>query len=195
VKSTNPPALPTKLLESLVAGRTTEALMGDLIEQYQGGRSRTWYWGQVLQAVVISASGEVRNRKLQTVSAIIVGWATAVPVCYALTSLAAEFVGGYKAYFVFLPLVFLSAAASGWIVRRSYPRPMVAIYAGSCLVASAVAFAMYASLPIFDRIPPPILVFLVASDFIVGPVGVLAGGVWASSRASDVSASPSPDAP
>ena len=85
------------LLESLVAGRTTEALLGDLIEQYQGGRSRTWYWGQVLQALVISASREVRNRKLQSVSAIIIGCATALPLCHALTSLAARFVGGYKA--------------------------------------------------------------------------------------------------
>jgi hypothetical protein len=96
---------------------------------------------------------------------------------------------------VFLPLVFLSAAASGWIVRRSHPRTMVVIFAGFCIVASAVAFAIYAWLPIYDRIPFPHLAFLVASDFIIGPVGVLAGGMWASSDARDVWAPSSLDAP
>jgi hypothetical protein len=55
VKPTNPPALATKLLESFVAERMSEALLGDVIEQYEGGRSRAWYWRQVLQALVISA--------------------------------------------------------------------------------------------------------------------------------------------
>ncbi len=180
MKPLNPPALATRLLESLVAGPSSEALLGDLIEQYRGGRSRTWYWRQVLQAIVIGAGREAWNRKLQTAGAVIIGWATAVPLCYLLTAVAARFVGGYTAYLVFLPLVFVSAAASGWIVRRSYSRSMVASYAGFCLVASAVAFAMYAWLPVFDRMPLPVLVFVAASDFIIGPMGVLAGGVWAS---------------
>ena len=64
MKPTNPPALATKLLESLVPQRTSEALLGDLIEQYEAGRSRTWYWQQVILALVISAGREVRTRKL-----------------------------------------------------------------------------------------------------------------------------------
>jgi hypothetical protein len=195
VKPTNPPALATKLLESFAAERTSEALLGDLIEQYQGGRSRVWYWRQVLQAVAISAGREVRRRKLQSISAIIVGCVTALPLCYFLTSLAARFVVGYKTYLVFLPLTFFSAAVSGWIVRRSHPRPMVVIYAGFCLVASAVAFALYAWLPNFERIPVPVLAYFFAVDFIIGPLGVLAGGLWGSSGARDVWASPSLDAP
>jgi hypothetical protein len=194
VKPANPPALATKLLESLIAERTSEALLGDLIEQYRGGRSRAWYWRQVLHALVIGSGREDRRQKLQAVSAVIVGCVTALPLCYFSTSLAARFVGGYKAYLVFLPLTFFSAAASGWIVRRSHPRPMVVIYAGFCLFASVVAFAVYAWLPFFDRMPVPILVFFVAVDFIIGPLGVLAGGLWASSGARDVWASPSLDA-
>jgi hypothetical protein len=195
VKPTNPPALATKLLESLVAERSSEALLGDLIEQYAGGRSRAWYWRQVLLALAISAGREVRTRKLQAVSAIILGCVTALPLCYFSTSLAARFVVGYKTYLVFLPLAFFSAAVSGWIVRRSHPRPMVVIYAGFCVVASVVAFALYAWLPIFDRMPVPVLAYFVAADFIIGPLGVLAGGLWGSSGARDVWASPSLDAP
>jgi hypothetical protein len=185
VKPTNPPALATKLLESLVAERTSEALLGDLVEQYEGGRSRAWYWRQVFLALVISAGREGRAHKLQAVSAIIIGYITAASLCYFSTSLAARFVVGYKAYLVFLPLTFVSAAVSGWIVRRSHPRPMVVIYAGSCVVASAVAFAVYAWLPISDRMPVPVLVFFVSVDFIIGPLGVLAGGLWGSSPAND----------
>ena len=61
MKPTNPPALATKLLESLVPQRTSEALLGDLIEQYEAGRSRTWYWQQVILALVISAGREVTD--------------------------------------------------------------------------------------------------------------------------------------
>ena len=194
MKPTNPPSLATKLLESLVPHRTSEALLGDLIEQYQGGRSRRWYWWQVILALVISAGGEGRTRKLQAVRAVVVGYVTGASLCYFTTSLAGRFVGRfvgvYTAYYlVFLPLSFFSAAASGWIVRRSHPRPMVVVFAGFCVVASVAAFAVCAWLSIFDRMPLPILAFFVAVDFMVAPLGVLAGGLWGSSGARDTLAS------
>ncbi len=195
MKPTNPPSLATKLLESLVPQRTSEALVGDLIEQYEGGRSRTWYWQQVLLALVISAGREVRTSKLQAVSAVLVGYLTGASLFYFTTSLAARFVGGYPAYLVFLPLAFVSAAASGWILRRSHPRAMVLIFSGFCVVASVVAFAVYAWLPISDRAPAPIVAFFVVVDFIIWPLGVLAGGLSGSSGANDAVASPSLGAP
>ena len=192
---TNPPSLATKLLESLVPQRTSEALLGDLIEQYAAGRSRTWYWRQVILALVISAGREVRTRKLQAVRAVVVGYVTGASLNYFTTSLAARFVGGYTAYLAFLPLAFFSAAASGWIVRRTHPRAMVLIWAGFWLVASVVAFAVYAWLPISERMPAPILAFFVAVDFIIAPLGVLAGGLWGSSGDNDAWASPRVGAP
>ena len=195
MKPTNPPSLPTKLLESLVPQRTSEPLLGDLIEQYEAGRSRTWYWRQVILALVISAGREVRTRKLQAVSAVVVGYVTGASLFYFTTTLAARFVGGYTAYLVFLPLAFVSAAASGWILRRSHPRAMVLIFSGFCIVASVVAFAVYYSLPISDRMPAPVVAFFVVVDFIIWPLGVLAGGLWASSGAKDAWASPRLGAP
>jgi hypothetical protein len=195
VKPTNPPALATKLLESLVAERTTEALLGDLIEQYAAGRSRAWYWRQVILALVISAGREVRTRTVQSVSAVVVGYVTGASLFYFTTKLAARFVGGYTAYLVFLPLAFVSAAASGWILRRSHPRAMVPLFCCFCVVASVVAFAVYAWLPISDRAPAPIVAFFVVVDFIIWPLGVLAGGLWASSGANDAWASPRRGAP
>ena len=46
--------LATWMLEHLT-GSNQEALSGDLLEEFQGGRSITWYWRQVLIAVVARA--------------------------------------------------------------------------------------------------------------------------------------------
>jgi hypothetical protein len=51
MKSSKPPALPTWLLEHLNGG-STEALAGDLLEQFSQGRSTAWYWRQVLIAML-----------------------------------------------------------------------------------------------------------------------------------------------
>jgi hypothetical protein len=182
--------LATRLLESFVPQRTSEALLGDLMEQYQGGRSRAWYWRQAILALVICAGREVRTSKLKSVRAIALGYLTGASLCYFTTSIAARFVIGYTAYLVFSPLAFLSFAASGWIVRRSHPRAMVLIWAFFCVVASLVAFAAYAWLPILDRMPAGALAFFVVVDFIIAPLGVLAGGLCGSPGANDALASP-----
>jgi hypothetical protein len=46
-----PPVLATWLLNHLASGEKSESLIGDLIEQYQRGRSSAWYWRQVVTAV------------------------------------------------------------------------------------------------------------------------------------------------
>jgi len=50
-----PPTLATWLLKRLNWGYHTEPLAGDLIEEYARGRSRAWYWRQVLIAILVSA--------------------------------------------------------------------------------------------------------------------------------------------
>jgi len=135
VTPANPPAFATKLLESLVPARMSEALLGDLIEQYEAGRSRRWYCQQVILALVISAGREVRTNKLQAVRAVLIGYLAGASLSYFTTSLAGKFVGAdmavYTAYYVvFLPLCFFSAVVSGWIVHRLRPRAMVLVWAG-----------------------------------------------------------------
>jgi hypothetical protein len=48
------PGFATWLLRRFGAGRYSESLAGDLIEQYGQGRSRSWYWRQVVLAVLIA---------------------------------------------------------------------------------------------------------------------------------------------
>jgi hypothetical protein len=48
-----PPATATWLLEHFTPGERNEALAGDLLEEFQNGRTAGWYWSQVLVAVAL----------------------------------------------------------------------------------------------------------------------------------------------
>ena len=50
-----PPRLASWLLQRCAAGHCCESLAGDLIEEYHAGRSRAWYWRQVLLAIAAGA--------------------------------------------------------------------------------------------------------------------------------------------
>ena len=49
-----PPALATWILKR--TARANEPLIGDLLEEYQRGRSAVWYWRQVLTTVIVGQS-------------------------------------------------------------------------------------------------------------------------------------------
>jgi hypothetical protein len=59
-----PPKLATWLLERLTSGYHNDPLAGDLIEEYGRGRSRAWYWRQVLIAILVSTKRTVAPRIL-----------------------------------------------------------------------------------------------------------------------------------
>jgi hypothetical protein len=46
-----PPLLATWLLTHFTSDGRSESLIGDLIEQYRGGRSSAWYWRQAVTAI------------------------------------------------------------------------------------------------------------------------------------------------
>jgi hypothetical protein len=47
-----PPPMATWMLKHLVLGKRNEALEGDLLEEFQQRRSESWYWRQVLGAIL-----------------------------------------------------------------------------------------------------------------------------------------------
>jgi hypothetical protein len=66
-----PPALASWMLRHLVLGDRTEALEGDLLEEFQRRRSAAWYWRQVLEAIVANVAGKLRQHwKLLSLDAV-----------------------------------------------------------------------------------------------------------------------------
>jgi hypothetical protein len=57
-----PPRLATWLLRHLGPAYRRESLAGDLLEEYQLDRTRSWYWRQTGAALLISAARLLRVR-------------------------------------------------------------------------------------------------------------------------------------
>ncbi|HKV93050.1 MAG TPA: hypothetical protein VJW20_10935 [Candidatus Angelobacter sp.] len=76
MRSNNPPGIATWMLEHLTFGRKNEALAGDLLEEFRRGRPATWYWRQVLVAIVIGFAGELGTQW----AALIYATLCAIPV-------------------------------------------------------------------------------------------------------------------
>jgi len=73
-----PPALAIVLLNRL--GPREQSLVGDVFEEYDAGRSKAWFWRQVIAAIAYGAAREIRRVPGRTVVAVTVGWAVAAAV-------------------------------------------------------------------------------------------------------------------
>jgi hypothetical protein len=78
MRSSKPPAVATWLLEHLQSGTRKDYITGDLIEAYQGGRSRAWYWKEVFAAITVGlwrefVFGRQNVKSKSTVRAILFG--------------------------------------------------------------------------------------------------------------------------
>src|SRR5262245_56796927 len=74
MRSPRPPVVATWFLTEFGCSPKNEALIGDLTEEYARGRSRLWYWWQVLVALVAGLIQEVRTHKALATRALITGW-------------------------------------------------------------------------------------------------------------------------
>lgn len=78
-----PPRLATWLLDRFGFARNNPPLTGDLLEEFENGRSSAWYWRQTLVAISI---GSVRNvrRCWRPLTGTIIGWAAQAGVAFFL---------------------------------------------------------------------------------------------------------------
>lgn len=73
-----PPALATALLNRL--GPRDQSLVGDAYEEHAAGRSRAWFWRQVIAAVAYGAAADIRCAPGRAIFAIATGWMAAAAV-------------------------------------------------------------------------------------------------------------------
>jgi hypothetical protein len=57
-----PPVIAAWLLEHLLPGNKNDPLVGDLLEAFKHRRSKAWFWRQVLIAIMVGFSKELRSR-------------------------------------------------------------------------------------------------------------------------------------
>jgi len=88
-----PPVRATGLLLRL--GPQDESFVGDLVEEYGSGRSRVWYWRQVLSAVLLSSVRQVGADPVRALMAVVTGWATLLLVFFTLGDRTAEALAGW----------------------------------------------------------------------------------------------------
>ena len=59
----NPPRVATWIFQHLRPAGCDEALAGDLLEEFRSGRSRGWYWLQIIAALAIEWSQSAWQRR------------------------------------------------------------------------------------------------------------------------------------
>ena len=79
MSTAQPPRLATWLLVRLASGEKRESLIGDLAEQYVHGRSAGWYWRQVVMALLVSTTRDIRDHKLIAARAVAISWMFLIP--------------------------------------------------------------------------------------------------------------------
>jgi len=62
LERSQPPALALWLLRHFLPRRNREAITGDLLERFREGRSAYWFWRQVLVAILVGASSQLRTQ-------------------------------------------------------------------------------------------------------------------------------------
>lgn len=130
MKSQQPPAAATWLLEHFACKSRRDALIGDLEEEFAHGRSKAWYWRQALLAV----SGEIirETGAVWTAAAVAMLWASAMfvfPLYVRAVTRTAAF-----------------SAVVGWGMRLAFPFSM--IY-GVAVFNLASTFLLIAALLIY----------------------------------------------
>ena len=131
-----PPAHAARLLKTLLPRHDHDALLGDLCEEYQRGRSIAWYCMQILAGVVVGSWKETRAHWVLALRAIAVGvavLATAgrlrlwdrlayfqVELIYGLSNRPHYWLGivGPHTFFIWALVSALEFAVSGWAIVR-----------------------------------------------------------------------------
>jgi hypothetical protein len=148
-----PPLVAGRLLKRLVPAQEHDALLGDLCEEYQRGRSFAWYCFQILVAIVVRSWKDVRAHPLVAARATVTGLVAQAFLVAAFPTLLNVLTGGgfmwgsrwiglpwywHWPYATSLDTVMMAAwiagqAMIGWLIvrlHRGHGVPMVLVFCG-----------------------------------------------------------------
>src|SRR5262245_10100988 len=143
---TKPPFIAAWLLDRFGADPQLDAIAGDLLEQYRLGRSRFWYWREVITAIIVGTWAQFREHPLMVLRAVAMGWLFAFLLSKTVwpywTPLVVRYVIHAPLAWQYSLLELLidgpALVAVGWIVARFGRRCRLA--AVVAYVASVMAF-------------------------------------------------------
>jgi hypothetical protein len=193
-----PPRLASWLLHHLASSPQRESLAGDLIERYHHGHSATWYWRQVLAAILAGVMRDLRDHKLLAVRAVAIGWLLAVLFSFPVNWMSSAgrawifewlvHTGRVSFWWVFwsgqLPyalLAYVACVISGSIVARLHQAHAVAMVALYAATVSVVEYGTASWMLWRQALPPmPELALILWLMLLIGhPIGIVIGGLWA----------------
>jgi hypothetical protein len=152
-----PPKLATALLNSLLPGN--DALTGDLAETYAQGRSRSWYWRQVVGAIFAASAREISTKPVAITRGLLIGCIVAWGFSNYVARIALDldkwlfvrgfswlYLHGYRLHFDPWMVAACCNVIGGYLAVRYYKgsRPVMAlVYSGTILSANVILFALW----------------------------------------------------
>jgi hypothetical protein len=190
------PAVAEWLINHLIPESEASAIAGDLLEQWRAGRSRLWFWRQLLAAVVICIWRDIQTHKKVAMSGIAIGMVSLWGIA-ALTTVTLSSFGllihavdwRWPHYIQLFTIAFTYTTASGWIVGRlHHTHRTTAVFAFFAFVITGFVWQLplyYAVAPsiFFSTILPHLPFFVFAS--LLGAPSILIGGLSATPTVSD----------
>ena len=140
--SNKPPRLATALLRSF--GPDGPALAGDLLERYQSGESRWWYWRQVIAVVGCASRRELRAS----------GWWSAAAITMAVLVLDLPYLSHFR----------MPVDARRWLLMALFLAPQALVIAVP--VGLTVGMVIGARSRVSSRILPVVLIFAVSASLV-----------------------------
>jgi hypothetical protein len=156
-----PPRIAQWILIHFGCSPNNAVVVGDLNERYRQGRSRIWYWSQILIALIVAFIEDIWRHKFFALRAVIVGMIFLhliagmlfpsfgrLIVGFLLATVSADGQLPLWIYIAFALVACLTGVASGWLTRRfhrDHERTAMLLYTLS-VVLYLVGFAAVAGI-------------------------------------------------
>jgi hypothetical protein len=132
------PAIAIWLIKHFGCSPDTEAVIGDLIERYEEGHSRFWFWWQATAALGRGFLEDAFAHKTLMIRSIIMGWGGFVLFKLMLLDLATEIIH----LKTLPPSAFEPVMRAGRVVGFSLPTPWRMLYPVTFLICTFVCIVI-----------------------------------------------------